>query len=210
MQCPLCCSSETQHFYEDNEGCYHQCKRCDLVFSDMQTLLNKEDEKARYDLHQNEITDLGYRHFLEKMFRPISQRYEVGTKGLEYGCGPGPLLFEMFVEAGYDMQKFDTYYANTPEVLLQKYDFITMTEVIEHLYKPNEVLEKLREALNPGGSIGVMTNLYSDVEMFASWWYKKDPTHVSFFHQKTLEWVAQMYDMELEIVEKNVFLFKNR
>lgn len=210
MHCPLCENENTASFFEDESGHYHQCQTCFLVFLDPSLLLSSSDEKKRYDLHVNDIEDAGYKEFLNKIFTPMTERIRKGSQGLEYGCGPGPLLYIMFYEAGYQMQKYDIYYANTPEVLREKYDFISMTEVIEHLYTPHSVLKQLRELLKPEGILGVMTNLYSDVEMFASWWYKKDPTHVSFFHVNTLKWIADHYEMELEVVEKNVFLFKVR
>nr|MBS0021313.1 methyltransferase domain-containing protein [Gammaproteobacteria bacterium] len=84
----------------------------------------------------------------------------------------------MFAEAGHHMAIYDPYYAADASVLRRSYDFITASEVVEHLYAPGEVLARLFDLLRPGGWLGLMTKLVTDRAAFASWHYKLDPTHV--------------------------------
>lgn len=207
MRCPLCTSKKSTLFHQDKVREYHQCGECALVYVPSSFYLNSDDEKARYNLHQNSDSTEGYRNYLEKMFVPIQGKVSSKSQGLDFGCGPGPLLFEMFEEAGYVMQKYDIFYANDSSVLSKKYDFITMTEVIEHVHHPLDVLSKLFSILNDKGVLGVMTNLYSAPKSFKTWWYKNDLTHVCFFSKDTLMWVAEHFEVYLEIVDKDVFLF---
>jgi len=207
VTCPLCKASDTLLFHNDKSREYYQCQECFLVYTSTDFYLSSVDEKKRYNLHQNSDETEGYRKYLEKVSLPVMQRFDIDHKGLDFGCGPGPLLYEMFVEAGYAMQKYDVFYEPNLEVLKQQYDFITMTEVIEHLHKPSQVLKQLFDMLAKKGSLVVMTNLYTDKAGFTSWWYKNDLTHVCFFHTKSLEWIAQKFEADLEYLSKEVFIF---
>ncbi len=177
-----------------------------LVFVPPEFHLTAEEEKALYDQHDNAIGDPGYRRFLSRMFEPISQRVKPGAKGLEFGCGPGPALAAMFQEAGYHMELYDLYYANNPAALKQQYDFITATEVVEHLAQPGKVIASLLSMLNSGGTLGLMTKLVKDREAFASWHYIRDPTHICFFSRETFDWLAERYALKLDIIGNDVII----
>ena len=53
-----------------------------------------------------------------------------------------------------------------------------------------------------------MTNFYDDSINFKDWYYRKDPTHVVFYKEKTFEFIASMMSWKIEIPTKNVVLFK--
>lgn len=57
----------------------------------------------------------------------------------------------MFEEAGHEMAIFDKFYAPDSKVFRKRYDFITATEVLEHLKKPKVELNRLWALLPPGG-----------------------------------------------------------
>jgi cyclopropane fatty-acyl-phospholipid synthase-like methyltransferase len=95
-------------------------------------------------------------------------------------------------------------------VLDQKYDFITSTEVVEHLYKPKEVLDRLWSILNEKGLLCLLTQVYPEKDAFVKWYYKNDPTHVCFFSLETMQWLADEWQADLEILAKDVFIFKKK
>ena len=161
-----------------------------MVFVPEDQHLSVEDEKAEYDLHQNSPDDEGYRSFLCRLAEPLLDRLQPGSAGLDFGCGPGPALPVMFEEAGHQMAVYDPFYAPAPKVFKDKYDFITATEVVEHLHRPWEELDMLWGALKPGGWLGVMTKMVVDLEAFSRWHYKEDPTHVCFFSRAVFSWLA--------------------
>ena len=169
--------------------------------------LSPADEKAQYDLHQNSPDDQEYRRFLSRLFIPMKERLAPGSYGLDFGSGPGPTLSVMFEEIGHSMAIYDYFYAREPSVLERQYDFITATEVLEHLRDPRKELDRLWTLLKPGGSLGVMTQLVLESEAFASWYYKNDLTHVCFFSRSTFEWLAAQWQAELTFADKDVFLF---
>ena len=163
-------------------------------------------EKAHYDHHDNDPADMDYRRFLARLFEPMRERVPPPARGLDFGSGPGPTLSRMFVEAGYDMAVYDPYYAADSSVLQGGYDFITASEVAEHLYRPGEVLAQLYGLLRPDGWLGLMTKLVSDRAAFANWYYKQDPTHVCFFSRRALVWWADQTCCDISFLGQDVIL----
>tara|TARA_B100000446_G_scaffold32523_1_gene27937 strand:- start:19494 stop:20039 length:546 start_codon:yes stop_codon:yes gene_type:complete len=170
--------------------------------------LSDEDEKAEYDKHQNSFDDEGYRGFLARMAEPIIATLPAGSEGLEFGCGPGPVLAKMLEQSGYEMTLYDKFYADNQDALLQTYDFITATEVVEHLRQPNEVLAQLWSLLKPGGTLGIMTKQVTTQEAFSAWHYKNDQTHIVFFHSKTFQWLSEKWGASLSSHGADVVLLK--
>jgi 2-polyprenyl-3-methyl-5-hydroxy-6-metoxy-1,4-benzoquinol methylase len=178
------------------------------VFVPARYHLSASDEKAHYDLHQNHPGNEGYRRFLSRLFAPIRARVSVPARGLDFGSGPGPTLSVMFAEAGYDIAIYDPYYAADPSVWQRRYDFITASEVVEHLYAPGPVMTRLFDLLEPGGWLGLMTKLVTDRAAFGSWHYKNDPTHVCFFSRETWQWWARRMGADLTFIGKDVILLR--
>jgi hypothetical protein len=56
--------------------------------------------------------------FLSQVFDPVTTHLKKGAKGLDFGSGPGPTLSLMFEKQGYQVDLFDKFYADNPEVLL--------------------------------------------------------------------------------------------
>ncbi len=189
--CPLCQSVCTQFFHQDKKRTYRYCSVCWLVFVPSEFHLSVEDEKAEYDLHENSLNDVYYRRFLGRLFKPMQQRLPVAAKGLDFGCGPAPALANMFCEAGYKVALYDIFYQPDLAVLGRKYDFVSASEVFEHLAQPGEVIDQLWHCLTPGGCLGVMTKRWIDYGRFTRWHYKNDPTHIIFFHLNTFIWLAK-------------------
>ncbi len=169
--------------------------------------LSASAEKAQYDLHQNDPQDGQYRTFLERTFTPLVGRLHPGAIGLDFGCGPGPLMSRMGEERAISIENYDPYYYDYPDLLKKKYDFITMTEVIEHIAQPRALLELLDSMMKPGSILAVMTKRLINLERFKSWHYKNDPTHISFYSLMTFQWVAKQFNWQLEIIDKDVVFF---
>jgi hypothetical protein len=130
------------------------------------------------------------------------------SRGLDFGCGPGPALAAMFREAGHSVALYDPFYVPDSSVLNDSYDFISATEVVEHLYLPGHELSRLWRILAAGGTLGVMTKLVLDQEAFSGWHYKNDPTHVCFFSRQTWRWWAQKHGARLTFAAADVVLLK--
>lgn len=187
-----------------------RCQVCSLVFVPPRQFVSAEEEKSRYDLHQNSPDDQGHRSFLSRIFIPMQKYLTPGSCGLDFGSGPVPTLSVMFQEAGHSMKIFDYFYEQAPSVFERQYDFITATEVVEHLHKPKEELDRLWACLKQGGRLGIMTKLTPDRNAFSTWHYKNDPTHVCFFSQATFKWLAFQWDADMTFADKDVVLFHKK
>lgn len=206
--CPLCGSGETGGYHTDRRRSYLHCPTCALVFVPPADHLTPEDEKAEYDHHQNDPADARYRRFLSRLFDPMQTRLPAGSRGLDFGCGPGPTLSVMFEEVGHRVALFDPYYAPDVTILEATYAFITASEVVEHLREPGRELDRLWDALQPGGLLGILTQPIIDQTAFTTWRYTQDPTHIAFYAPATMHWLARYWGASLEQPARDVFLFK--
>lgn len=170
--------------------------------------LSREQERAFYRTHNNEPDDPGYRRFLARLANPLHERLAPGSEGLDFGCGPGPALARMLEEQGHRVVLYDPAFFPDPSPLQSCFDFITCTEVVEHLHSAYAVFEQLFRRLRPGGWLAVMTCFQTDDDRFAGWHYRRDPTHVVFYRVETMAWLAQHFGMTLDIPVKDVALFR--
>ncbi|MBD3640238.1 MAG: class I SAM-dependent methyltransferase [Marinobacter sp.] len=173
-----------------------------------QSRLSADEERAIYELHENDPEDAGYRRFLSKLANPLTERLPPGAEGLDFGSGPGPALAGMLEEAGFSMALYDPFFHPDKASLARTYDFITCTEVVEHLHEPAEAFSLLDRSLRPGGWLGIMTCFQTDDDRFDNWHYRRDPTHVVFYRQATFEWLAGTYGWTLEVPVKDVVLLR--
>jgi hypothetical protein len=153
----------------------------------------REDEKKRYQQHNNDVGDPRYQQFVAPVVSKVEERFKPGHKGLDYGAGTGPVAARILKDKGYSVKLYDPYFYNNPDLLQKKYDFIICCEVIEHFNDPVREFRRLKSILKNGGALFCMTDLYSKDIDFKNWYYKNDPTHVFFYQQKTLMQIKSKY-----------------
>jgi len=92
--CPLCLSSNTSefHYHHKHSRMFYICDQCDLKFIARDSLISRESEKGRYELHQNNKRTKGYDQFLYRLIDPVKKRVSIASKGLDFGEGPYPML----------------------------------------------------------------------------------------------------------------------
>ena len=93
------------------------------------------------------------------------------------------------------MAIYDPYYAPDTSVLSVQYDFISLSEVVEHLTEPGEELDRLWGNLSPNGWLGIMTKRVQNQEAFRTWHYTTDPTHISYFSEPTFHWLRDRWSV---------------
>lgn len=204
--CPFCKLAKGRLFHQDKRD-YFRCPLCEFVFVPQHQFLSQSEEKAVYDQHENSPDDQRYRKFLDRLMSPMSEHLNPNSYGLDFGSGPGPTLSVMFKEAGHQMDIYDPYYAPDNVFLTKRYNFISTSEVVEHLHQPREELDRIWNCLKPNGILGIMTKRVIS-ESFSTWHYIRDPTHVSFFSLKTFEWLAKHWQAELIVSDKDVVIFR--
>ena len=92
MNCLVCDAPSINLFLNVDDKIYWKCDHCLVVFLDPKFRLSLSEEKNRYQQHNNDIHDKDYRLFLSKLFNPLKLKLQPESKGLDFGCGPGPAL----------------------------------------------------------------------------------------------------------------------
>lgn len=222
IECPLCGSDEVVVHHSATHSVpwqlyaprsvprdallFYRCCECELIVKDPAVRPTREQERAHYAKHNNDIRDPGYRSHLCKLLEPVLAHVPKGGIGLDYGCGPSLSIEDLARERGVECRSYDPHFLPESAVLNDSYDFITCSEVAEHFALPGAEFERLCMMLKGGGVLGVMTQLFPDT--FADWWYHRDPTHLVFYSPRTFIWIAQRYN--LKILERcgGVFVFQ--
>ncbi|GAB2198073.1 class I SAM-dependent methyltransferase [Sessilibacter sp. MAH4] len=207
--CPLC-GAVCSLFHQDKRRSYFICAICSLVHVPKEFHLTDNQEREEYDKHENSLTDVGYRQFLTRAAEPLLGRLQQKSYGLDFGCGPAPMLAKILSEYGHTVELFDKFYYPNNTILDNRFDFIVTTEVVEHLADPALILDTLFNTLKVGGFLVIMTKRWLDLERFKSWHYKNDPTHITYFHEKTLQWIANFWRAELEFVAADVVVLTKK
>ncbi|MGI8892619.1 MAG: class I SAM-dependent methyltransferase [Bacteroidia bacterium] len=192
MKCPLCLSSkEFVNVSGPDKRRYTCCENCFLIFTDTRYHPSKKEEEKRYKQHKNGIQFPGYVKFLQQAIEPTLPFITKEMKGLDFGCGPEPTLNKLLEQEGYQCDVYDPIFF--PDLPHEKYDYIIATECFEHFFLPARDLQKLNSLLKPGSILTVMTELWSGRSQFNKWYYAKDPTHVSFYNKRTMNFIANKF-----------------
>jgi hypothetical protein len=194
-------------YFEEPTRRYFRCDACALIYLDAAQRPTRADEAARYRLHDNRHDDPEYVNFLRRLGDPVCDVVPVGARGLDFGCGPAPVLGDLLSARGRPTAAYDPLFFPDEAVLSARYDFVTCSEVVEHAHDPGALFQRLGSLTRAGGTIGVMTRMYDPVPGFADWWYRRDPTHVCFYHTDTMRWVAAHHGWLLALPAPNVAVF---
>jgi SAM-dependent methyltransferase len=208
MTCPVCGSRHARLLLTADGRDYWRCSGCAATFLHPAQLPAIDAEHAQYLRHENDLEDARYRRFLDRLAQPLLARLPPRQLGLDYGCGPGPALACILREAGHEVALYDPFFCPDPGVLGRTYDFITCTEVVEHFHRPAREFARLTALLRPGGYLAVMTCFQTDDAKFATWHYRRDPTHVVFYRAETFSCLARHYGYDCEIPAKDVVLMR--
>lgn len=189
------CGHETKPLHDAHmKRLYHTCASCGLITLDKDFHATHEEARMVYDLHENDIHDEAYQAYFNRFLQAAVFPYVKGKKALDYGSGPEPVLAHVLTtQHGYDVTCYDLHYAPDADFSHQPYDLILSTEVFEHLLDPIGTMLFLRQMLKPGGHLAIMTLLHDHHhDHFLTWWYRRDITHISFYSEKTLEYLGRL------------------
>lgn len=208
-RCRVCREGLLADFLVVGTRRYERCATCSATLVAEDDLPSPEAERRHYLNHDNDVRDPGYRNFASKLVEPLAEVLDCGASGLDYGCGTGPVAAAMLRERGFSVELFDPFFEPNEAALERSYDFIVCSEVVEHFHRPAEEFDRLARLLNGGGIVAIMTCFQDDDERFASWHYRRDPTHVTFYREETLELLAKQRGWACEIPRKDVALMRS-
>ncbi|HWR11477.1 MAG TPA: class I SAM-dependent methyltransferase [Rectinemataceae bacterium] len=212
VKCPLCGRSAAAFLLntKKNSLTYYRCGHCGFVRLAPRHGVPRSTEKERYLLHRNDASNTGYlgflRFFMEKALMPYKKP---GCHVLDFGSGPAPVLAEELEARGYRCDLYDPFFAKTRRWRNRVYDAILLHEVAEHIRDPGSTFSMLAAHVNENGIIAIRTRfLPKSIEDFASWWYRMDLTHVSFFTQRSLiDFFEARGFRTLLVIEPDIIVF---
>lgn len=130
------------------------------------------------------------------------------SEGLDFGCGPHPVLAALFERNGHKVKSYDPIFFPQASFLESRYDFITCSEAAEHFHEPLKEFQLLDRLIKPQGHLAVMTQMKKSWDGFFDWYYPRDPTHVVFYSPRTMRWLAHYFDWELRFFPENTVIFQ--
>jgi len=210
-ECKVCNAKTTTIEDIKNKLVYYRCRECGFLYLDDSHRVDAKEEKRKYDQHNNSLENEGYvqmfEDFIELAITPYLKNIK---KVLDFGSGPEPVFSKLLERRGVEVEIYDLYYSPQKVYEGNRYDLITSTEVFEHLSRPLETLEFLVAHLNSNGYIVLMTKFPpKEDKAFLDWWYRRDPTHISFFTPKSFEVMAEKVGLKvLKTINENIVVFQ--
>ena len=231
LRCPFCggtylteCACAPKKRAGGFERRFFRCagsSGCGGFFVSRECFLPAQKQKERYLLHDNSLANAGYRSFL-KDFADTALNQSRALLGappatiFDYGCGNGALIEllqtnkkDFLLPADTEIRGWDPLFAPAAQPFPGGADLVLCLEVAEHFENPAEGFAGLSRACKRGGLLAVRTLFAPESEReFKSWWYKEDPTHVSFYTQKALTLCAKDAGFEPCGIYNNCSIFR--
>ena len=154
--CPICNNVAPPRLKKGNVE-YCQCSSCGTLFSEPlpnEDMVGGGNEIPR-NVDQNHIRIARIDELTVKMKKE-------DVRILDFGCGSGMLLND-FRKAGYNCDGYDAYsneFSRFPEK--NKYDIVTVVEVVEHLSAPFVEIDVISRSLMTNGIVMFETS-FTDV-----------------------------------------------
>ena len=174
-KCPACYAESAAPSWAYGEFSVVRCRSCDLEFSvplKAAPLEYYADHSADYVAESYEAIHPGYQFIIHKIDEATSLLDAGKRRVIDIGCGCGYLLIALqrrgYQCLGIDFNEHLVRVAierfgiqarvDRVECLLslgQTFDLAILSNVLEHVEKPRELLENIRKILNPGGLVVV-------------------------------------------------------
>lgn len=209
----IICGSDTHKLIDPQiKAEYDVCNVCTFIYKTSDFHLDFEEEQEQYDRHENSIENEGYVNIFKNLITDYINEINITRNILEFGSGPTPVFKMILEKENYKVYDFDPFYNPNEEYKNQKYQLITSNEVPEHFSDPMKEIEHLVDLLEPNGYILFSTHFRNmPEEEFFKWWYRRDPTHISFFNVKTFEYICDKFGLEIiKHDNKKTILFQKK
>jgi len=168
----------------------------------------------RYERWATEITrhrdQLGYLASRSEIFWSVAERLRTvpAKTVLEVGCGLGYLTYALrkrgidargvdlsFVAVSEARERFGDFYEIATLADLrsraERYDLVLMTELIEHVERPIELVREALGLIAPGGAVFITTPNRDFYPPAAIWQTEPAPVHVWWFSERSVEKIAE-------------------
>ena len=230
--CPICSNNNTiEYLYKNLIGdkSILKCNNCEIEYlypypTEKELSEIYSDSYAAWGIGQEDTFSKMKREKFKRLLKDIS-KYRTNGKLLDIGCGPGYLMkeaknigFDVYgVEVGKkasDIAKKEfgdnNIYNGTLETShFEKnyFDIIVMSDLLEHVKNPVEILKKSRELLNNTTNSYIIlttpnTNSFTCKTMKSKWSHY-NIEHIHYFNKKSMETLAN--NTGFKIIEMKPF-----
>jgi len=205
--CNLCGPKPMTLVCEDRRRSFYMCGDCGMISVPQRYWLSVDDERKRYDLHDNSVSNGGYVKFLSQIVDVLMPVSRPTMTALDFGCGENAVLCQLINDKGIDCCGYDPLYQHLlPD---KNFDIIILCEVIEHIRDINAELRLINKLLRDDGIVIIRTQIYGGPSVFPSWWYAQDPTHINFFSRQSLNKTARIISRQLKsTIHPDIFILQ--
>jgi 2-polyprenyl-3-methyl-5-hydroxy-6-metoxy-1,4-benzoquinol methylase len=219
VDCPLCSSSERKSKYQVQGFTIADCVQCGLAY--VSPRLTEAALREEYNTQRASGTPYYLSTFREDVTTcdrrmALVERFRGAGDLLDLGCGPGTLLKAADTRGwkgvGVDLNDTSAAYARShglqvhtgrfphPELEGHTFDAVVMSDFIEHVPDPLDVLVRVRELLRPGGVTFLSTpdagSLVARL-MGRRWLHMKPREHLTYFNRATLRRLLETAGFEV-------------
>jgi predicted RNA-binding Zn-ribbon protein involved in translation (DUF1610 family) len=215
MLCPIC-GTESKPVFQGKIMRkyiiqYYQCHRCGFLHTEKPYWIQEAYQDAITSVDTGIMLRTMDNVFVTNML--VHYYFDRDTKFLDYGGGYG-IFTRMMRDLGYDWVWYDKYSENLTARGFE-YDekdeisLISAFELFEHFENP---IEELKHLFSISKSILFSTLIYDEdlqYKNFEDWWYYVPETgqHISFYSQRTLEYIAKEYNVHYYKINEGMHLF---
>lgn len=201
-QCPSCENPNGKAKGTKNDFQVYQCLDCGTLFSDR---LPQTDESEDYDSYYTEA-NLEVPKFIYQRLRDLFgsfSSYRQTNRWLDIGFGAGTLM-KVAAELGWEVhgvevskpaieqareRGFKVFHGELNEAGYDDdfFDVITASEILEHLYEPQELINEVCRILRPGGLFWGTTPSAKGITprlLGIDWTVIAPPEHIQLFSKK--------------------------
>jgi 2-polyprenyl-3-methyl-5-hydroxy-6-metoxy-1,4-benzoquinol methylase len=231
VNCPICNSNLYQEKYNIHTWHIVACTNCAFVYTNPRLTNEAVIELYKQDYFHNQqfgYTDYNDNPHLKKMnFKkwikdasPFFSEKE-NLKALDIGCAAGfgisayenlnikadgleidPNYVKELVAKGYNIYDKPLLENN----FTNKYDIVSLFDVVEHLTDLHANFETLKNLLNDNGILIIVTPDFDSKQrkIFGAKWFQFKPIeHINYFTTGSLKKLAQQHNLELVISKKS-------
>jgi 2-polyprenyl-3-methyl-5-hydroxy-6-metoxy-1,4-benzoquinol methylase len=206
MNCSFCNGKLVNHLNAKDFKII-KCKNCGIALTEPQPILPKYElldfHNESVSINNNRLKNLSdlpsmWQKLINFQVEMICNNVLIGGTVLEIGCGEG-LLLEQISKRGYTVRGIEpsttgakraalrginvsTEYFKA-DMVLEKYDIVIMSHVLEHVESPNEILAGVVEILKPNGMLMLTQTNYKGLiaSILKERWYAWVPDQ-HFWH----------------------------
>jgi 2-polyprenyl-3-methyl-5-hydroxy-6-metoxy-1,4-benzoquinol methylase len=211
--CPACESNSFSSFLQAKDRynpskkySYVKCRNCDIV------LLNEREDNKEFIAYNLDEKPSIAQKLVMWLFYSRLKRVKSGGKILDFGAGSGNLS-QYLKNKGYDVDSYEVD-EKSKNWLKEKrklnvidkpkdnyYDAIILEQVLEHVPRPVETLEKLKDSLKKDGVLFIsLPNINStQAKLFKEEWFHLDaPRHINHFYGRSFSRLINKLNLKIK------------